>query len=214
MARREFDFYPTPRYAVARFLEMIVLPQHVPWIEPCCGDGALLRHVASVGYEPASWHTNDIRDVPKPSGALTHRRGKADAYLRTWQLAEGGGVCFTNPPFNAAFEIIVAAVECCDIVAMFLPASWLGTQGRSRWLSENRPAAYYLPERPDFTRTSPDAPSRNGNQNYHWLVWGCGAPENHFLDPTPKSERIRDEIDVAGVARPMQPTLFGEEQAA
>lgn len=210
MARREFDFYPTPRWPLARLLEALPLPDHVPWLEPCVGDGALLRHVASLGYDVA-WRTNDLRAVPQPPGSVDHARSRADAWLRDQPRAS---VCLTNPPFNAAFEIAVSAVECCAIVVLLLPTSWIGTQGRTPWLREHPPAAFHIPERIDFTRTDPDEKASHAPQNYAWLAWGLGHSNNAFLRDTPDSERKRDEAAVAGVARPMQPTLFGEEYAA
>ena len=58
--RRERDFYPTPRAAV--------LPL-IPWLrgvrtfaEPCCGDGALVRHLESFGLRCV--YAGDIADRP------------------------------------------------------------------------------------------------------------------------------------------------------
>jgi hypothetical protein len=211
MARREHDYYPTPRWPLARLLEVLPLPDQVPWLEPCVGDGALLRHVASLGYDVA-WRTNDLRDVPQPPGSVLHSHARAEAWLR--DHGQRDSVCLTNPPFNAAFPIVVSAVEVCGIVVMLLPTSWIGTQGRTPWLREHPPAVYWIPERIDFLREDAHSASRNGNQNYAWLAWGLGHSENAFLADTPESERKRDEAAVAGVAIPHQPTLFGEEYAA
>lgn len=117
MARREHDFYPTPRWAVARLLEAVPLPDRVPWLEPCVGDGAIMRHVASMGYDVA-WRTNDLRDVPQPITSLLHGHGRADAWLR--DHGDRRAVCITNPPFKAAFEIVVASVATCGITVMLI----------------------------------------------------------------------------------------------
>lgn len=211
MARREHDYYPTPRYPVARLLEAVSLPQDIPWLEPACGDGALLRHVASMGYD-VRWLTNEIRDVPAPALSADHCRGRASAWLWAWRRSNGHkkrGLCFMNPPFNGSEGIVAAAVASCEIVVCLLPTSWLGTQGRTPWLRENTPAAFYVPERVSFT-----GDGGSGNQNYAWLAWGLGHTSNHFLGDTPKTERRRDEAESAGVPLPTnQPSLFGEEAA-
>ena len=79
--RREGDFYPTPRSAV--------LPL-IPWLrgvrtfaEPCCGDGALVRHLESFGLRCAY-----AGDIATGQDALA-----LDQY-------GGAQVVITNPPYT------------------------------------------------------------------------------------------------------------------
>ena len=79
--RREGDFYPTPRSAV--------LPL-IPWLrgvrtfaEPCCGDGALVRHLESFGLRCAY-----AGDIATGQDALA-----LDRY-------GGAQVVITNPPYT------------------------------------------------------------------------------------------------------------------
>jgi hypothetical protein len=46
--RRERDFYPTPYEAVLPLLPH--LPERVRFIEPCAGDGRLVRHLERHGH--------------------------------------------------------------------------------------------------------------------------------------------------------------------
>lgn len=206
--RREHDFYPTPRFPVIRLLEQLNLPTDVPWLEPCVGNGALLRHCASFGVNP-EWHTNDIRAVDQPDGSVEHSQASAATWLWHWRYANGRrrrGICFSNPPFNQAEGIVAAAVGACRIVVMLLPTSWMGTQDRAEWLRENTPAAYHIPERISFTGEG------SASQNYAWLIWGLGHSNNVFLNDTPLAERRADEAANAGTPT-AQRGLF-EEVAA
>src|SRR3982751_278794 len=55
--RREADFYPTPRAAV---LPLIPYLRGIrTFAEPCCGDGALVRHLESFGLRCV--YAGDIR---------------------------------------------------------------------------------------------------------------------------------------------------------
>ena len=78
--RREGDFYPTPRSAV---LPLIPHLRGVrTFAEPCCGDGALVRHLESFGLRCA--YRGDIADG-QDARAITDF-GNAD-------------VGITNPPY-------------------------------------------------------------------------------------------------------------------
>jgi hypothetical protein len=57
--RREADFYPTPRAAVAPLIPH--LRGIRSFAEPCAGDGALIRHLESFGLRCA--YSGDIRSV-------------------------------------------------------------------------------------------------------------------------------------------------------
>jgi hypothetical protein len=47
--RRERDYYPTPRAAVAPLVPH--LREVHTFVEPCCGDGSLVRHLESCGLQ-------------------------------------------------------------------------------------------------------------------------------------------------------------------
>ena len=98
--RREGDFYPTPRAAV---LPLVPYLRGIrSFTEPCCGDGALVRHLESSDLRCV--YAGDIRNG---QDALAHNHyGAADAII-------------TNPPYTrelmhrliAHFQCIAPA--CC-----------------------------------------------------------------------------------------------------
>jgi len=79
--RREADFYPTPRAAVAPLIPY--LSGIRSFAEPCAGDGALVRHLVELGLRCV--YAGDIR-TGQDALALDHY-GAADAII-------------TNPPYT------------------------------------------------------------------------------------------------------------------
>lgn len=84
--RVERDFYPTPREAVLPLLPH--LSEGLRFVEPCAGDGALIRHLAEVGH--ICTFACDI----EPRGQGIER---ADALGTDWTAAP---TIITNPPWS------------------------------------------------------------------------------------------------------------------
>lgn len=81
------DFYPTPPEAVAPLLPH--LDETTCYLEPCCGDGALLTPLQAAGHKCIG-----LFDIDSPLRAATI----ADARTHTY---EGWADCFiTNPPWS------------------------------------------------------------------------------------------------------------------
>ena len=71
--RRERDFYPTPAKAVAPLIP--ILRGIRTFAEPCCGDGALVRHLEALGLRCV--YTGDIapaRMRSRPRATATRMR--------------------------------------------------------------------------------------------------------------------------------------------
>ena len=180
--RRDADYYPTPAWCVDRLLEAVDLPRG-EWLEPCAGDGAIMRAVDAQDWDDHHdmvWTTVDIREE---SGADII----AD-YL--WMGCPELGdkrfdVAITNPPFGHAEEFVHASLARADIVVMLLRLSWLASERRAPFMRQNPPSVYVLPNRPSFTGDgSTDA------ADYGWFIWGLGGPPRlHVLRSTPPEER-------------------------
>lgn len=92
-ARIARDFYPTPREAVRPLLAH--LTPGTGFIEPCCGDGALIAHLEAAGH--ACVGASDL----EPQGPFA----RADALTTTWSTGPiygGSWVFITNPPWKRA----------------------------------------------------------------------------------------------------------------
>ena len=87
-ARIERDFYKTPYEAVLPLLAH--LSPGTEFVEPCAGDGALVRHLEKHGHACV-----DAFDIEPQDGGID----RADALLARYS-AECGEVCITNPPWD------------------------------------------------------------------------------------------------------------------
>lgn len=185
------EFFPTPAYCVHRFLEAVKLP-FGDWIEPCVGEGAIVRAVNAYHGGPdvgVAWTANDIREV-----------ARLDCYSELWRLDFTlglrvdcpWGVGITNPPFSKALAIVRSMLRCCDHVAILQRLNWLEGSDRAPFLREHPPGVYVLPERPSFTGDG----STDGC-GYAWYLWPPQHPHVVVLNSTPREIRRRDEAEAA-----------------
>jgi len=180
--RNEHDFYPTPAWCVHRLLEAVPLPAG-RWLEPCVGDGAIVRAVnACRGVE---WFTNDIRSEV---AADVHGDFLAPAFphARAWE------VLLTNPPFSLALDFAAKGIDVAGVVVLLLRLNWLrGTDEHNAWLRAHMPSVYVLPQRPSFDGRGTDA------TEYAWMVWGLDqAPTIAMLDDTPDEVRASHNLEM------------------
>jgi hypothetical protein len=133
--RRERDFYPTPYAAV---LPLIPHLRGVrAFAEPCCGDGALIRHLESFGLRCT--YAGDI-STGQDALALDHY-GAADALV-------------TNPPFTRKLmHRLIEHFQCIAPTWLLMELDWEATQqavpflphcsdivviGRVKWFAESK----------------------------------------------------------------------------
>lgn len=175
--RVEADYYPTPAWCVHRLLEAVDLPAGV-WLEPCVGDGAIVRAVGRTGRLGVQWRTYDIREDSVASTVMDFLS------LEPNPLRSSADVCLTNPPYSLAMEFVQHAMKHAHVTAMLLRLNFLGSEGRAQFFRAHPPSVYVLPNRPSFVGGRTDA------CEYAWFVWGLNAtPEIRVLATTPKSER-------------------------
>lgn len=178
-ARRDEDFYATPAWMVRALLRRFPIPENLPGclVEPCVGDGSLLRCLpSSLGIV-----TNDIVARPPmvPEFLLDARE------RRTWEALSAIGpiaIVLTNPPFSQAFEIVQWALEfaTCGVV-MLLRISWIEpTEDRGDWLAANPPTRQIVLPRWNF-RGRPDVKEGGGDMvPTAWFLW---AKQPWFCQP-------------------------------
>ena len=170
--RRGDDFYATPQWCVHRLLE--ALPLHDgAWLEPCAGDGAIIRAVRTSGADP-TWTAYEIRPEAEPElrrlpGLGKLRCGSRGNFLVA--VAERNrderafDVVLTNPPFSSAMEFIEACLPLASTVCMLLRLNFLASERRAAFMRATPPDVYVLPNRPSFTGGGTDA------TEYCWAVW-------------------------------------------
>ena len=89
--RVERDYYPTPR-AVAQPLLAHLNPR-TRFVEPCAGDGRLVRHLEEAGH-----FCEDAFDIEPQIESVS----QGDALIDSFESASGL-TCITNPPWRRDF---------------------------------------------------------------------------------------------------------------
>lgn len=191
------DNYPTPAWAVYRFLEKAIqrnIPIGGHALEPCAGDGAIIKAVGSWFKPRLHWTAIEIRSECRNTlcevAQLVHIEdffGLSPAFRGAYDLV------LSNPPFSQAADIIRHAFDWSPWVVMLLRLNFMGSKERHSWLSTNTPDIYVLPNRPPFAVNKHGKVSTDSCE-YGWFVWGPhsrGATRGsiELLDETPLSER-------------------------
>ncbi len=158
--RRADDHYATPAWATRAILPKLRLRGSI--LDPCAGEGAILRVLADLGHEVCGVELD------------AERAAKAGASCRDALGSEAWPACgtiITNPPYCRAQEFIERALREtrleCD-VAMLLRLNFLGSQKRAAFHRAHPSDVGVLPRRPSFTGGGTDA------TEYCWMVWGSG----------------------------------------
>lgn len=185
-ARREHDFYATPAWCVHRLLDAIgeALPTDGGWLEPACGDGAIVDAVndwyARRDREIDGWLFGDIA----PRGRYERIPPRDYLSERYAAPAERYAVGITNPPFARAMDFVRRMHAECEITIALVRLNWLASAERAPWLREHAPSVFVLPNRPSFTGGGTDS------AEYAWAAWGLeSAPVLRILETTPVEER-------------------------
>lgn len=173
--RHAHDFYATPAWCVHRLVERVGAMVG-PVLDPCCGDGALLRAAGRDGF------TVDIQARFEPDMVANYLDDNVHLHYPT---------CIMNPPYKLAQEFIDKAARQCSVVYALTRLNFLASAKRRDWLASLNPTVYVLPNRPSFT-----ADGRTDATDYCWLeiVRGSSTPGRlKFLALTPKEERCRKD---------------------
>lgn len=160
------DNYPTPAWAVRRLLEALppcfLVNRRI--LEPCAGDGAIVRALASWGYPPYTIDAIEVRSdaceallrIPGsiPGWGCDYSVTHADALATEWE--QGGPhfgnartIIITNPPFEYAQRFIEKAIE-IGAQACFLERVGFGQGPRADLFRTSTPSVLELPDRPSF----------------------------------------------------------------
>lgn len=119
--RRERDFYPTPPEAVQPLLPH--LPANTAFIEPCAGDGALVRALESAGHRCVYRF-----DLEPQAPGIARRDALCQSYGR-------GGVLITNPPWRFDFvDALVTNAAASNVVWLLLSADFAHNKRSARLL--------------------------------------------------------------------------------
>lgn len=213
--RSPADFYPTPPYCVVRLLEALhqygppglnyILPGGT-WLEPCAGDGAIIRAVARM-RDDVDFHAHELREECEPELVKIDAVSKVsfgDFLLRLPDNAKPMpyAVAITNPPFSIAMDVLTHCMLFSPIVIMLLRLNYLESEDRCEFMRKHCPDLYVLPNRPSF--------AGNGSTDsitYAWFVWRDSLSLERSMTPrrvgavqvlasTPKEHRTHNALDL------------------
>lgn len=153
--RRPFDFYETPKWQTAALRKRIHITGRV--FECCVGD----RSIA-----------DEFKDCILATNDVDHNR-QADFHLdarlaASWSQFLPADWVVTNPPFNAALEILKHAEHHAAVgVVMLLRLSFLEpTEARTEWLSNHPPLQQMV-----LPRWSYKGNGSTDSVTTAWFVW-------------------------------------------
>lgn len=183
VVRHSDDFYVTPPWCTRAILPHLGLSPAEIVLDPCCGDGAILKVAAAL---PITLQLRGIEiDADRAATSKAHGfdvcHGDALFPATDWGMPH---VILTNPPFSLALEFVQRALESVrsdGITCFLLRLNWLASQKRAAWMRANTPSVYVLPRRPSFTNKGTDA------TDYGWFLWRKGdRPRVQILDVDPR----------------------------
>jgi hypothetical protein len=142
-ARVERDFYPTPAEAVLPLLPH--LPQRSGFVEPCAGDGALIKHLIAAGHVCLAAY-----DIEPQSPRVE----QADAFDLPDLFTFTPDYIITNPPWDRALlhPMIMTFADIAPTWLLF-DADWMHTKqsvpflpllravvsvGRVKWIPDSK----------------------------------------------------------------------------
>lgn len=198
-SRREppdsLDFFPTAPWATRAFAQHILPvlssePIRSVW-DPACGEG----HMAEVLRESVSTvHASDVFD---------YGRGYRVAdFLATDAGVPTVDAIITNPPFNAAVDFALRALDLAPIVALICRTSWLESADRYERLFKLRPVTVYAPyvERVPMHRGRWE-PGGTTATAYAWFCWSNDAAASGvMLIPPGQRKALTHADDIARFA--------------
>jgi predicted RNA methylase len=181
MARRQskdpLEFYETPASAVRQIAKH--LPAWSTVLDPCAGNGAILKTIASlrpsvfpdrkaklVGIEIDVDRFNQCRKEC-PNALAYNGDAFAEGYATLWENAD---LVIFNAGFSQAQRFIEYALEHQTegaTIAALVRLAFLETPGRAKLLRAHPPDVFVFPKRPSFT-----GDGKSDRAAYCWLLWG------------------------------------------
>jgi len=187
-ARRERDFYPTPVAAVEPLIPH--LPEQFTYIEPCFGDGALIRALSSFEgvahggrFCPTLEYASDIELPPTRHGLRAYVK---DA-LAIEEADADVDFFITNPPWARPIlhRLILHLSEIRPTWLLF-DADWMHTKQAAIYLQYCRKIVSV-----GRVKWIPDSP-HTGKDNACWFLfdYGTSATPPEFWGSRPEKDGV------------------------
>lgn len=196
---KALDYFPTPPWATRALVEYVLIPNGFePWLmgalDPCCGEGHMVETLRE------SFRTVEASDI------FDYGRGYqvADVLESGVIYNSHADVIITNPPFNIALEIVLAALARWRFEGIFVlvRTAWLESEERYRKLFSFYPPDIFAPfvERVPMVAGRYD-PKASSATAYAWVGWmnpetfrASAGPAVTFIPPCRKRLERREDI--------------------
>lgn len=188
--REANDFYATPAWCVHRlfedehFLDTHITPASTEvedqvWLEPGCGEGAIIQALDQIGVSPNAWVAVDDENRKLSAENIVFEHVD---FLKFEPEPGEISVAIGNPPYSLAKEFVDHALKISPVVIMLLRVNFLGSEKRVAWWrgQKQKPDIYVLPNRPVFTVNKEGKPGVDATE-YAWFVWGPRSKGHWFL---------------------------------
>lgn len=184
--------YCTPAWVVESLLDEVQLPGG-RWLEPCAGDGAIIRAV-SARRSDVAWAACEIREecrdplvaIPSVERAVIGDFFEPASLSAIMDLGQFD-VIITNPPYSVAEDFVNVCLPLAKLTIMLLRLPFLEGAERAVFWRKRMPNVYVLPNRPSFTGGGTDATA------YAWFIWHGHDPREYgvirVLEPVPAEKR-------------------------
>lgn len=194
--RNADDFYATPSWVTRAILPYLPLAGSV--LEPCAGDGAIVRELIAGGVN------GDCIDAIELDPARAKEIPSAVDVVVGDALSEEGdalwdaphGLVIMNPPFTLAQRFVETALAAQrphrGTTAALLRLAFLEGQGRADFHAAYPSDVYVLPRRPSFYSRPEGRKGSTDSSAYAWFVWSPGGGGRwRVLDcePAPRGRR-------------------------
>lgn len=178
--RQDHDQYMTPPWTVEALQG--AAPLTGPVLDPCCGDGGLLRalrgplerHGMDIDGELIQRARNDIwwrgAGWSRAAGLLSQQDFLGEAAARRLRAA-GIRTIVTNPPYKLAEKFVARSLRLLPHggeVFMLLRLGFLASQRRRALYQRHFRGLYVLTRRPSFRH------GRTDSTDYAWFHWQTG----------------------------------------
>lgn len=195
-----YDNYPTPEWAIERFLEVWEDLEHVGsrWLEPCVGDGVIVEVVDR--FKPGiDWRVCELRDTRRSlrdAGLEKHQITIDDFFDAFPEPADDGhvkpfDVAIFNPPFSLTMQFVERCLKISKVVVCLQRLTFCGSDERNDFFVSKMPDVYVIPNRVSYT-----GDGRADSVEQAWHVFGphelTEVGEMRVLATTPADVRRAD----------------------
>lgn len=191
--RNNLDFYSTPTEEVVNILETMNLDlTNMIILEPCCGDGAMIKGIFDYMNKhpenyPDAIAATDIKERQTDKYQFIHEAGEEYDFLSDNYKVPGDldiDYIIMNPPYSTIEPFVIRALEIANRGVLMLGRLQF-LEGKSRYeniLKDNPPTDIYIyVDRIKCYKNGDINDNTSSAQAYAWFFWDKEHVCNHVI---------------------------------